>query len=143
MCEYGALLLPGGGGAFPGVASMTLGGVGLFLAARKRVTAERLLTYWKYIRGAGAREGIFFMSEYDLILIVQKFSVENGLCLTMSKARRIAIAVHKRMENEDHRKFIGWFETSDDYRTVTNSDPTGEQAVRNVLKEMLLSGTPA
>ena len=102
-----------------------------------------MLTYWKYIRGAGAREGIFFMSEYDLILIVQKFSVENGLCLTMSKARRIAIAVHKRMENEDHRKFIGWFETSDDYRTVTNSDPTGEQAVRNVLKEMLLSGTPA
>ena len=75
MREYGALLPSGGGDLFPTVASVFPSGVDLFPAAGKRVTAERLLTYWKSIRGAGAREGIFFMSEYDLILIVQKFSV--------------------------------------------------------------------
>ena len=80
------------------------------------------------------------MTEHDLILIVQNYAIENDFVISMSKARRMARAIHRRMDKEDRRKFIGWFETSDDYRTVTNSDPTGEQAVRNVLKEML--GTP-
>lgn len=81
------------------------------------------------------------MSVNELVEIVQKFSIEHGMRFSMSKARRMAIAVHKRMEKEDRRKFIGWFETSDDYRPPTNSDPTGEEAVRNILKEMC--GTPA
>lgn len=81
------------------------------------------------------------MSEYDLISIVQAYAIENAMTISLKKARRMARAIHKRMDKEDHRKFIGWFETSDDYRAVTNSDPTGEQAVRNILKEML--GTPA
>lgn len=81
------------------------------------------------------------MSVNELIQIVQKFAIENGMCFSLKKARRMAIAIHKRMEKEDRRKFIGWFETSDDYRPLTNSDPTGEEAVRNILKEMC--GTPA
>lgn len=83
------------------------------------------------------------MSEHDLIVTAQKFAVEHGFTISLSKARRLALAVQKRMEREDHRRFVGWFETSDDYRATTNSDPTGEQAVRNVLREMMLAGTPA
>lgn len=83
------------------------------------------------------------MQMSELIQQAQKFAGENGLTISLPRARKLAVAVKKRMDVEDHRLFIGWFETSDDYRSITHSDRTGEAAVNNILREMLLSGTPA
>lgn len=74
----------------------------------------------------------------ELIQQAQKFAIENGMHLSLPRARKIAVATKKRIDKEERRKFIGWFETSDDYRSTSHSDRTGEEAVRNVLRELLL-----
>jgi len=78
-----------------------------------------------------------------LIHQAQKFAIDNGLQISLPRARKLAVAVKKRMDIEDQRLFLGWFETSDNYRSTSYSDRTGETAVNNILKEMLLPGTPA
>lgn len=83
------------------------------------------------------------MQMSELIQQAQKFAVDNGLVISLPRARKLAVAVKKRMDAEDQRLFIGWFETSEDYRSTSHSDRTGEAAVNNILKELLLSGTPA
>ena len=82
------------------------------------------------------------MSYMDLVVQAQTFAYENGLVISPMRAKKVARAVQKRIDAEERRLFIGWFETSDDYRTTSYSDRTGEAAVNNILRELLMSDTP-
>lgn len=60
-----------------------------------------------------------------------------GLCLNFRQCKRIAIKAIRIAEREDDRLFHLQLKTSDDYRSTSYSDPTGEQAVMNILRSLL------
>lgn len=68
-----------------------------------------------------------------------KFSRENNLGFGFQRCRKIVLKEIRIYEREVERRAGLCFETSDDYRSTTHSDPTGEQAVRNVIRSMLVS----
>lgn len=72
----------------------------------------------------------------ELIQHAQKFAIDNGTTISLPRARKVALAIKKRMD-----KFIVQAETPDEYRSITHSDITGETAVNNILRELLDSDT--
>ena len=73
---------------------------------------------------------------FDLSNIAFAFCEENSIPLSYSQCQRIVLKVIRIMEREHIRIHEVHAVTSDDYKTITHSDPTGEAAVRNVLAEI-------
>lgn len=66
-------------------------------------------------------------------------SEELGMNFGFKQCKRIVLSAIRRIEREEERLFGLRFETSDDYRSISHSDPTGEQAVRNVIRSLLVN----
>lgn len=64
---------------------------------------------------------------------------EYGIGIGEQRLKRIILKVVKRMERERARLERVEFMTSDDVRVIDYQDPTGESAVRNVMR-MVVSG---
>lgn len=60
-----------------------------------------------------------------------------GLSLNFRQCKRIALKAIRVAEHEDDRLFHLRLETTDDYKSTSYSDPTGDQAVRNILRSLL------
>ena len=83
-----------------------------------------------------------FVDGFDVRSLTQSafdFAKKNGLHLSVSRCRRIVLKEIRIIGREDERRFGLRFETSDDYRTTSYSDPTGEQAVRNVIRSLMVN----
>lgn len=68
-----------------------------------------------------------------------EYSKAHGLGFGFQRCRKIVLKEIRAVEREMDRVSGLCFETTDDYRTTTFSDPTGEQAVRNVIRSMMAS----
>lgn len=75
----------------------------------------------------------------DLTRETQAMSRSMGLNFNFRQCKRIVLNAIRRMEREEDRLFGLRFETSDDYKIFSYSDPTGETAVRNLIRHMLTS----
>ena len=64
---------------------------------------------------------------------------EYGIGIGEQRLKRIILKVVKRMESERARLERVEFMTPDDVRVIDYQDPTGESAVRNVMR-MIVSG---
>lgn len=64
---------------------------------------------------------------------------EYGIGIGEQRLKRIILQVVRRMEREQTRLERVEFMTSDDVRVIDYQDPTGESAVRNVMR-MVVSG---
>ena len=76
---------------------------------------------------------------FDLTQQAKAMCREHGIEIGEQRLKRIVLRVVKRMERERAR--LEWVEitTGDDVRVVDYQDPTGESAVRNVMR-MVVSG---
>ena len=81
------------------------------------------------------------MSDHDLVSMAMRWAADNNRPISLSRAKKLALAVARRIEREEARVFGLCLETTDDFRPATYSDRTGEEAVRRILAE--LAGTPA
>lgn len=77
------------------------------------------------------------MSYMQFAVQAQTFAMQEGFQISPMRAKKIAKAVAKRLD-----RFAAQAETSDEFKSITHSDITGETAVNNILRELLLSGTP-
>lgn len=64
---------------------------------------------------------------------------EYGIGIGEQRLKRIILQVVRRMEREQARLERVEFTTGDDVRVIDYQDPTGESAVRNVMR-MVVSG---
>lgn len=79
---------------------------------------------------------------YDVAKLTREtlhMSKELGFSFNFRQCKRIVLTAIRRMEKETDRLAGLCFETSDDYLTMSHSDPTGEQAVRNVIRSLLVN----
>ena len=79
---------------------------------------------------------------FDVLALTKSalnFSRDNKLGFGFQRCRKIVLKEIRAYEREMDRRAGLCFETSDDYRSTTHSDPTGEQAVRNVIRSMLVN----
>lgn len=74
------------------------------------------------------------MSRNSLLVAVLKFADANQIDISMSQCQRMVRKALRRMEREDIRTVIGWAETTDDFKSISYSDTTGEKAVNNIMK---------
>ncbi|MEJ5928721.1 hypothetical protein WG915_08850 [Corynebacterium sp. H128] len=65
------------------------------------------------------------------------FADSNGIGLGFQRCRKIVLKEIRIYEREVERTSGLCFETSDDYKTTTYSDPTGETAVRNAIRSLI------
>ena len=76
---------------------------------------------------------------FDLTDEAKKMCSEYGIGIGEQRLKRIILKVVKRMERERARLERVEVMTSDDVRVIDYQDPTGESAVRNVMR-MVVSG---
>ena len=76
---------------------------------------------------------------FDLTDEAKKMCSEYGIGIGEQRLKRIILKVVKRMEREQARLERVEVTTSDDVRVIDYQDPTGESAVRNVMR-MVVSG---
>lgn len=76
---------------------------------------------------------------FDFTAEAKKMCREYGIGIGEQRLKRIILKVVKRMERERARLERVEFMTSDDVRVIDYQDPTGESAVRNVMR-MVVSG---
>lgn len=60
-----------------------------------------------------------------------------GVNFSFKQCKRIVLKAIRIIEREEERKYGLCFQTSDEYRTTTYSDRTGETAVNNVIRALL------
>lgn len=87
--------------------------------------------------GVSRQNGFVMFDVPALTRETLRMSEELGFNFGFKQCKRIVLKAIRRIEIEETRLFGLTFETSDDYRTTSYSDPTGEQAVRNVIRSLL------
>lgn len=83
------------------------------------------------------------MSRNSLMVAVMKYAAIENIQISMSQCQRMVRKALRSMEREDIRTVIGWAETTDDYKSFSYSDRTGEAAVNNIMKELFRSARPS
>lgn len=76
---------------------------------------------------------------FDLTTEAKKMCRQYRIDIGEKRLRRIILKVVKRMECEQDRLERVEVTTADDVRVIDYQDPTGESAVRNVMR-MVVSG---
>ena len=76
---------------------------------------------------------------FELTAEAKKMCREHGIGIGEQRLKRIVLRVVKRMEREQARLQRVEITTGDDVRVIDYKDPTGESAVRNVMR-MIVSG---
>lgn len=71
---------------------------------------------------------------FDLTTEAKKMCRQYRIDIGEKRLRRVILKVVKRMEREQARLERVEFTTSDDVRVIDYQDPTGESAVRNVMR---------
>lgn len=71
---------------------------------------------------------------FDLTAEAKKMCRQYRIDIGEKRLRRVILKVVKRMEREQARLERVEFTTSDDVRVIDYQDPTGESAVRNVMR---------
>lgn len=66
-------------------------------------------------------------------------SKELGEPLSFNRCKRLVWMAIKKIEAGDNRRFGLHLGDSDDYKTITYSDSTGEAAVMNLIRAALVS----
>ena len=84
-------------------------------------------------------EGVFFMSNdvFELKLSAQAFCRRNKIEINRNRLMRIIRKVIKRAEHEQKRLERVEITTPDGYSFIDYQDPTGESAVRNIMREII------
>ena len=84
-------------------------------------------------------EGVFFMSNdvFELKLTAQAFCRRNKIDIGQPRLTRIIRKVIKRAEHEQKRLERVEITTPDGYSFIDYQDPTGESAVRNIMREVV------
>lgn len=66
-------------------------------------------------------------------------STELGTPMSFKKCKRIVWMAVKKIEADEDRRFGLCFKTTDNYKSITYSDTTGEEAVMNLIRSLLVS----
>ena len=84
-------------------------------------------------------EGFFFMSNdvFELKLSAQAFCRRNKIEINQNRLMRIVRKVVRRAEHEQRRLERVEITTPDGYKFIDYQDPTGESAVRNIMREVV------
>lgn len=84
-------------------------------------------------------EGVFFMSNdvFELKLSAQAFCRRHKIDINQRRLMRIIRKVVKRAEHEQRRLERVEITTPDGYSFIDYQDPTGESAVRNIMREVV------
>ena len=82
---------------------------------------------------------VSFMSNdvFELKLTAQAFCRRNKIDIGQPRLTRIIRKVIKRAEHEQRRLERVEITTPDGYRFIDYQDPTGESAVRNIMREVV------
>src|SRR5699024_1675745 len=84
-------------------------------------------------------EEVFFMSSqvFELKVSARKFCKRNRIDINEHRLMRIIRKVIKRAEHEQRRLERVEITTPDGYSFIDYQDPTGESAVRNIMREVV------
>lgn len=74
---------------------------------------------------------------FELKVSARRFCKSNRIDINERRLTRIVLKVVKRMEREADRLTRIEIITPDGYRCIDYSDPTGESAVRNIMREAI------
>lgn len=77
------------------------------------------------------------MEIHEIYAAISVWCSEHGITLSLKKRKRMASTIRTRVEAEHRRLHEVWATTPESYTVLTHSDPTGEQAVRNVLADLM------
>lgn len=77
------------------------------------------------------------MEIHEIFSHISVWCADTGIPISLKKRKRIASEIKSRVDAEHRRLHEVWAVTPDSYTTLTHSDPTGEQAVRNVLANLV------
>lgn len=72
----------------------------------------------------------------ELKVTAQRFCKRHRIDIGQSRLKRIVLKTVKRMEREADRLTRIEIITPDGYKFIDYTDPTGESAVRNVMREV-------
>lgn len=78
-------------------------------------------------------------SVLELTLSAKSFCEMNSISIGHTRIRRIVLKVRKRMEHEQRRLERMEITTTDGFQFIDYKDPTGESAVRNIMREIMAS----
>ena len=73
----------------------------------------------------------------QLTISAKEFCAANGIHIGHTRLRRIVQKTIRRMEHERRRLERMEITTPDGYSFIDYRDPTGESAVRNIMREIL------
>lgn len=73
----------------------------------------------------------------ELTLSAKRFCETNGIEIGHTRLRRIIQKVIRRMEHERRRLEEVEITTPDGHKFIDYQDPTGESAVRNIMREII------
>ncbi|RAV34878.1 hypothetical protein [Corynebacterium heidelbergense] len=73
----------------------------------------------------------------ELKTTAQHYCKRHRIDINQHRLKRIVLKVVKRMEREADRLTRIEIITPDGYRCIDYSDPTGESAVRNIMREAI------
>ncbi|MEJ4112736.1 hypothetical protein ACGE24_03960 [Corynebacterium kroppenstedtii] len=73
----------------------------------------------------------------DLTISAKRFCQANKIQIGHTRLRRIIQKVIRRMEHEQRRLEQVEITTPDGYSFIDYQDPTGESAVRNIMREII------
>lgn len=66
-------------------------------------------------------------------------SKELGEPLSFNRCKRLVWMAVKKIEADEDRRSGLCFKTTDNYKSITYSDTTGEEAVMNIIRSLLVS----